>query len=58
MLTPLDDDVKAVLFAVTPPAILVRLGLVQPTERWIFDPGNVRACDSPQSFGLYFVTKL
>ncbi|OLP76426.1 Retrovirus-related Pol polyprotein from transposon TNT 1-94 [Symbiodinium microadriaticum] len=53
MLTPLDDDVKAVLFAVTPPAILVRLGLVQPTERWILTRAMYGLRQSPKLWSLF-----
>ncbi|CAE7332045.1 unnamed protein product [Symbiodinium sp. KB8] len=53
MLTPLDDDVKAVLFAVTPPAILVRLGLVQPTERWILTRAMYGLRQSPKLWSVF-----
>ncbi|CAE7864867.1 RE2, partial [Symbiodinium necroappetens] len=53
MLTPLDDDVNAVLFAVTPPAILVRLKLVEPNERWILTRAMYGLRQSPRLWSVF-----
>ena len=53
MLTPLDDGEGAVLFAVTPPAILARLGLVAPDERWILTHAMYGLRQSPKLWSVF-----
>ncbi|CAE7649513.1 unnamed protein product, partial [Symbiodinium necroappetens] len=53
MLTPLDDGESAVLFAVTPPAILARLGLVAPDERWILTHVMYGLRQSPKLWSVF-----
>ena len=53
MLTPLDDDPNSVLFVITPPAILVRLGLVRPDERRVLTRAMYELRQPPRLWSVH-----
>ena len=53
MLTPMPTGPDQVRYLITPPAILVQLGLVQPGEKWLLTHGMYGLRQSPKLWATY-----